>query len=189
MKSPRIFKVIIAALVLAQPLPVLATDAQFIAPADAPSEVMIAAPTEPGERFVVHGRVMDGAAPISGASVYVYHADAKGFYSADGKQDGRNHALVARLHGAIRTDAKGVFQYETVNPSGYGGAPAHVHYVVSAAGYKDFALELMFEGDPTIPPDLASRYKNPQYQLSIQPVVRDGNGIWRCTHDMALVRE
>ena len=54
-------------------------------------------------------------------------------------------AQIDRLHGAMRSDANGRYRYETIRPKGYGNAPAHVHYVVTAPGYKPRMFELWFE--------------------------------------------
>src|SRR5262245_45067057 len=75
-----------------------------VAEKNAPSKVTIAAKEEPGERLIVTGQVFgpDGKTPLAGASVYVYHTDAKGVYTP-----GPNNDRNPRLRGYMRTDAQG----------------------------------------------------------------------------------
>jgi protocatechuate 3,4-dioxygenase beta subunit len=56
---------------------------KYVAPREARSSIVVAGPAEPGERFVVTGRVLDGNKPLSGVSIYVFHTDAKGLYARD----------------------------------------------------------------------------------------------------------
>src|SRR5258706_7619265 len=110
---------------------------QYTASEDAPSSVVIAGKDEPGERLVVTGQTLDGKKPVGGVSLYVFHTDAKGRYSTE-TDDNRVGEYNPRLHGSLRTDARGRYQYETIRPGGHGiplGA-AHGHYVVSAPGYE-----------------------------------------------------
>lgn len=78
-------------------------DAKYTASPNAPSSVVVAGADEPGERLVVTGRVIDGANPVAGASVYVFHTDASGVYAPG--LSGPDAELDPRLHGALRTDA------------------------------------------------------------------------------------
>ena len=89
-------------------------------------------------------QVTDEAKPLAGVSIYVFHTDAKGLYTIDGSNSDEN----ARLHGAMRSDANGRYRYETIRPGNYPRfppVPAHVHYVVTAPGYKPRIFELWFE--------------------------------------------
>ena len=89
------------------------TQAPTIAEKDAPSKIVIAAKQEPGERLTLTGRVLkqDGVTPVAAASVYVYHTDAKGYYTP-GVNDNRN----PRLRGYMRTDAQGRMNSARSNP-------------------------------------------------------------------------
>ena len=114
--------------------------------ADRPRTASIAIPpaSEPGVTLTVEGRVLlKGGAPAGGVDVYVYHTDARGHYSPDGR-DERN----PRLKGYLRTDDQGRYQVRTIRPGPYpnSGPPAHIHYeVTSPSGVQRF--ELVFEGD------------------------------------------
>ena len=115
------------------PAPYLAS--QYVALADAPSSIIVAGKDEPGERLIVTGQALDGTPLVAGVSVYVFHTDADGFYARGMKNfEGE---LNPRLHGAMRTDTNGRYQYQTILPGRYGTNGAlHVHYVVTAPGYK-----------------------------------------------------
>src|SRR5438874_10395240 len=54
-----------------------------IAPSDAPSKITIVSKKEPGIPMIISGQVTDGNRPIKGASVFVYHTDAKGIYQRE----------------------------------------------------------------------------------------------------------
>ena len=92
------------------PAPFLAP--KYVAPPDAPSSIVIAGKDEPGERFIVTGRVLDEGTPVAGTSIYVFHANADGRYTRDGRNNDQN----ARLHGAMRSDANGRYRFETIRP-------------------------------------------------------------------------
>src|SRR5215510_4960273 len=121
-----------------------------IAVMNAPSKITIAAKEEPGERLIVTGKVLgpDGKTPLAGASVYVYHTDAKGLYTPGANNDSRN----PRLRGYMRTDAEGRYEYSTIKPAPYPNnrIPAHIHYVVNAPSHRERIFEIVFEGDPLI---------------------------------------
>src|SRR5688572_2122408 len=117
---------------------------KFVAPHDAASNIVLAGKEEPGERMIVTGQATAGGKPLAGVSIYAFHADADGRYTKDGSNSDEN----ARLHGAMRTDANGRYRYETIRPRGYGNAPAHLHHVVSAPGYKTRLRDFWFADDP-----------------------------------------
>jgi protocatechuate 3,4-dioxygenase beta subunit len=157
--------------------------AKYVAPVNAPSAVVIADVSEPGERLIVDGQVAEGARPLVGVSLYVFHADADGLYT----RDGRNSEGNARLHGAMRTDRNGRYRFETIRPRGYDDMAAHVHYVLNAPGFKTRTAELFFEGDPMLPPDVRSIYA--EAAVAIRPATRNANGVWHVTRDIQLVKK
>jgi protocatechuate 3,4-dioxygenase beta subunit len=85
---------------------------QYTAPPDAPSTVVIAGKDEPGQRLVVTGRTLVGKKPAAGVSLYVFHTDINGRYAPD-ISDLNAAELNPRLHGSLRTDAQGRYQFET----------------------------------------------------------------------------
>ncbi len=165
---------------------------QFEASVNAPSHVVVAGADEPGERLVVSGRVLDGSEPVAGVSIYVFQTDIDGRYSKE--LTGNEAELDPRLHAAMRSDANGVYEYETIRPGHYDGNAAHVHYLVRAPGYHPLLLDLWFDDDPEL---LARRQAGrpeiplnfPKDVVAIRPVSRDAAGVWRTTRDIQMVRE
>ena len=173
---------------------------RYTARAGAPSTATIAATDEPGERLTVAGRTLDGTVPVAGVSLYVFHTDAKGRYARD-LPNGAAAELNPRLHGLIRTDDRGRYQYETVRPGFYNG-PRHVHYVVIAPGYVPRLVDLWFEDDPMLLARAQAGYPVIDDDLRalpacrahldcvvVSPVSRDARGTWHASRDIQMVRE
>jgi protocatechuate 3,4-dioxygenase beta subunit len=165
---------------------------QYEAAADAPSHVVVADENEPGERLAVTGRALDGTKPVAGVSIYVFQTDVEGRYSRE--LTGNDAELNPRLHGAMRSDADGRYEYATVRPGHYDGNPAHVHYLVRAPGYKPLLLDLWFEDDLELAarrnagrPEIPVNF--PPNTVAIRPVTRDADGVWRTTRDIDMVPE
>ncbi|MCI0391280.1 MAG: protocatechuate 3,4-dioxygenase [Acidobacteria bacterium] len=156
-----------------------------IAEKNAPSKITITTKEEPGERLVVSGIVFgsDGKTPLAGASVYVYHTDAKGLYTP-GTNDNRN----PRLRGYMRTDAQGRYEYSTIKPASYPNTRtvAHIHYVVTAPGYKERIFEIVFEGDPFIDDRIRADAAKEGSAFSIRTLTRDQQGVWHCTQEVKM---
>jgi protocatechuate 3,4-dioxygenase beta subunit len=119
------------------------------APASAPSTGRLAPQGEPGQRLQVSGDVVGpDAAPISGASLYIYQTDHEGYYGVKPASDNRN----PRLKLFLRSDAKGSWSFETVKPGSYPNSrvPPHIHFEVAATGRAPKVFEIVFEGDPFV---------------------------------------
>ncbi|MBI3073148.1 MAG: hypothetical protein HYY84_13630 [Deltaproteobacteria bacterium] len=117
----------------------------------APNRTELAPSSEPGDRLTISGRVTgpDCRTAIERAVVDVWQADASGAYD--------NASTAYRLRGVMLTDAAGRYAFSTVFPGYYlNGAnyrPAHIHYTISAPGYRPLTTQLYFQGDPYIPID------------------------------------
>ena len=164
-----------------------AAQAPTVADKNAPSKITIATQDEPGERLTVAGRVLgqDGITPLAGASVYVYHTDVEGYYSPD-TNDNRN----PRLRGYMRSDAQGRYEFSTIKPGSYPNSrvPAHIHYVVNAAGFSERIFEIVFEGDPFIDDKVRREAANEWSGFSLRRLEKADRGGWRCTQDVKLQR-
>jgi len=124
---------------------------------------------EPGGPLVMRGRVVDEAGkPLANARVEVWHANHLGNYSYfDRSQPAFN------LRRSIRTDAQGGYSFASVVPVGYsvppegktqqlldllgrhGHRPAHIHFFVSAPGYRKLTTQINIAGDPYLWDDFA----------------------------------
>jgi protocatechuate 3,4-dioxygenase beta subunit len=159
-----------------------------IAEKNAPSKITIAAKEEPGARLIVTGQVFgpDGKTPLAGASVYVYHTDAKGLYTPE-TNDNRN----PRLRGYMRTDAQGRYEFSTIKPAPYPNnrIAAHIHYVVNAPGYQERVFEIVFEGDPKIDERIRSDAAKEGSGFSICALTRDQQDVWRCAQDVKMRKQ
>jgi hypothetical protein len=78
------------------------------APATVISHYLITPSSEPGRRLVIEGQVFapDGVTTAPGVIIYAYQTDDTGEYHND--QNG-----IARLHGWVRTDENGRFEFRT----------------------------------------------------------------------------
>lgn len=165
---------------------VFSTQAPTVAEKNAPSKITITTKEEPGERLVVSGVVFgpDGKTPLPGASVYVYHTDAKGLYTPGANNDNRN----PRLRGYMRTDAQGRYEYSTIRPASYPNTRivAHIHYVINAPGYKERIFEIVFEGDPFIDDRIRADAAKEDSAFSIRPLKREPESGWRCAQDVKM---
>lgn len=103
-----------------------------------------------GEPLEIAGKVLaaDGT-PLKDAVVDVWQADKEGAYD--------NKSENFFLRGRIRAGKDGVYTYETIMPGQYdlGEAkrPAHIHYKITAEGYRPLTTQLYFKGDPWLERD------------------------------------
>ena len=124
---------------------------------------------EDGETLIMHGQVRDtGGAPIPGAIVDVWQANTKGGYSFfDPTQSPYN------LRRRIETDGEGRYRFRSLLPVGYGcppegptqkllnqlgrhgQRPAHIHFFVSAPGYRKLTTQINIAGDAYLYDDFA----------------------------------
>ncbi|MDP6516850.1 MAG: dioxygenase [Alphaproteobacteria bacterium] len=150
-----------------------------------------------GEPVVISGRVTDEAgAPITGAVLDVWQTAANGLYEVqDDSQPDYN------LRGIFTTDGDGRYALRTVKPVSYPvpidgpvGAlmtalgrhsyrPAHVHFIVSAEGYKPVVTQLFTDDDPYLRSDAVFGVKG-----SLVVTYQRGAEEWRVTYDFGLER-
>lgn len=125
--------------------------------------------TDPGTPMYLHGRVVDVyGKPVAGAVVDLWHANTKGTYSYfDSSQSEFN------LRRRIVTDADGRYRARSIVPSGYGcppdgttqevldqlgrhgNRPAHIHFFISAPGYRHLTTQINLAGDEYLWDDFA----------------------------------
>lgn len=126
-------------------------------------------PEPNAERLYMGGVVRDeNGNPIEGAKVEVWHCNMKGMYSYfDTTQPEFN------LRRGILTGKDGKYEFKSFVPVGYscppggstdtlmsllgrhGSRPAHIHFFVSAPGYRKLTTQINIEGDPLTFDDFA----------------------------------
>lgn len=125
--------------------------------------------TEQGEVLFMHGQVRDvNGKPVGGAIVDVWHANTLGGYSFFDPSQAKYN-----LRRRIRTDAEGRYTFRSILPSGYacppdgvtqellnllgrhGNRPAHIHFFVTADGYRKLTTQINIEGDQWLHDDFA----------------------------------
>ncbi|MDN6874191.1 catechol 1,2-dioxygenase [Pseudomonas citronellolis] len=117
----------------------------------------------------LEGQVLDlDGKPVAGATVDLWHANTKGNYSYfDQSQSEYN------LRRRIITDAEGRYRARSIVPSGYGcdpqgptqecldqlgrhgQRPAHIHFFISAPGYRHLTTQINLSGDQYLWDDFA----------------------------------
>jgi protocatechuate 3,4-dioxygenase beta subunit len=106
------------------------------------------------QKLTVSGRVLGTpeCAPLAGALVEVWQADARGDYTevTAAKKDDPGCLLRASL----TTDAGGRYRFQTIVPGEYPGRPRHIHYRVSAKGHATLVTQLYFALERGIPENL-----------------------------------
>lgn len=121
----------------------------------------------PGELTILRGRVLSAnGAPIPDARLDVWQSDAEGFYDLQ-----MPDVEGTVLRGVFHTDADGCYSFRTIKPAYYPipddgpvgqmlaamgrhpYRPAHIHFMISADGYRSVTTELFVEGDPYLDSD------------------------------------
>lgn len=158
------------------------------APEPVPSVVTLSEWGERGAPLVVRGRVFasDGRTRVEGATLYVYHTDARGLYS-ETHGDGREPQ--PRIKGRVRTDRDGAYEFRTTRPAAYPGGtnPQHIHAQLSAPGRPDRWIDdFWFEDDPLVTAAMRERHKGAGAFSPILRLTRDASGVFRAARDIRL---
>jgi len=120
-----------------------------------------------GPEIVLYGRVTNAqGAPLPGAQVIVWQT------AADGRYDIQNSIDEIDCRGVFKTDENGNYIVRTVRPLGYyipldgpvgamvlaqkrhGKRPAHIHFLISAPGYRELTTALYLSGDEHLEDDV-----------------------------------
>ena len=127
-----------------------------------------------GERITVQGRVLDqDGRAVPGAMVEIWQCNAAGRYHHVGDQHDAPLDPNFVGGGRVRTDAEGRYKFRSILPSGYccppdgqtqkllnglgrhGNRPAHIHFFVTAPGYRKLTTQINIDGDAYLHDDFA----------------------------------
>jgi protocatechuate 3,4-dioxygenase beta subunit len=158
-------------------------------PAGLAPRTTIASASEPGERMEISGVVYrrDGRTPAAGVILYVYHTDAKGYYSPapDATGNARRHG---HLRGWMKTGADGAYAFSTIRPTPYPGRaiPAHVHPIVKEPDKNEYYLdEYRFDDDPLLTAAERAKAEN-RGGSGIIHLTKTAAGVWTGARDIVL---
>ena len=157
-------------------------------PADLSWETTIAESTEAGESMEISGTIYqsDGKTPANAVVLYVYHTDARGFYSpAQGQTLGRRHG---HLRGWMRTGADGRYRFKTIRPAPYPNAriPAHVHPLIKEADKNEYWIdEYVFADDKLLTPSERQKLEK-RGGSGVITLTKNASGVWVGHRDIVL---
>jgi protocatechuate 3,4-dioxygenase beta subunit len=155
-------------------------------PGTTPWKTTIVTEREAGEPLIISGTIYapDGRTPLEGITLSVYQTDATGQYSTTGG-DNRN----TRIHGVVRTNADGRYEFRTIRPGSYPGTrnPQHIHAYVSGPGYPEYWIdEYHFTDDPFIDDEARRRFGAQGSFSSVLTLKKESDGIWRGVRDIKI---
>lgn len=121
----------------------------------------------PGERLVVQGQVLSAnGGPLPHAVLEIWQNAPNGLYTVQDPDQPEDN-----LRCTLRADAEGKYSFATVKPRSYnvredgaGGKlvkasnwhswrPAHIHFIISAAGHKRHVTQIFDAADPYVDKD------------------------------------
>jgi protocatechuate 3,4-dioxygenase beta subunit len=139
---------------------------------------------EPGEPMEISGTIyqLDGITPAPNIILYVYHTDAKGFYSPAETQPeaSRRHG---HLRGWMKTNANGEYKFVSIKPAPYPKRydPAHIHPTIKEPDRNEYYID----DDPLIPEQYRANAENRGGSGIIQ-LTKNDKGIWTGRRDIIL---
>jgi len=141
---------------------------------------------EPGEPMIIEGTILkkDGKTPASDIILYVYHTDAKGYYSNLPNEKGNRHG---HLRGWLKTGADGKYKFTTIRPAQYPSEtiPAHVHPLIKEPGLSLYWIdEYLFDDDQYLTEDEKKRQEKRGGNGIIHLTKKDG--VWQGQRDIVL---
>ncbi|MGI8657126.1 MAG: intradiol ring-cleavage dioxygenase [Pyrinomonadaceae bacterium] len=152
-------------------------------------ETKIASENEPGEPMQISGVIYkaDGRTPAPNVILFVYHTDAKGYYSPAPGQTGlarRN----GHLRGWMKTNATGEYKFTSIKPAPYPNRdiPAHVHPIVKEPDTNEYYIDdYWFDNDALLTKEKREKRENRGGSGIIQ-LTKNGDGIWTGKRNIVL---
>lgn len=107
--------------------------------------------------LTVTGRVFGfpDCRPIADAVVEIWHADQYGRYTR--VDSAMADELACLLRGTVRSDKAGRYSFRTIMPGLYTGRPRHIHFRVSAVGYRVLVTQMYMPAQDGVDPSLAAK--------------------------------
>jgi protocatechuate 3,4-dioxygenase beta subunit len=93
--------------------------------------------------------------PIADSTIEIWHADPYGRYTRI--DSAMADELACLLRGTVRSDKEGRYAFRTIMPGIYPGRPRHIHFRVSAVGYRVLATQMYMPGQDGVEPSLAAK--------------------------------
>lgn len=152
-------------------------------------QTAVVAADEPGQRLEMSGRIYraDGKTPAPGVILYVYHTDARGYYSPAPGATG-NARRHGHLRGWMKTDAAGEYKFTTIRPAPYPGRgiPAHIHPIVKEPDLNEYYIDdYLFDDDPLLTPQERARQAN-RGGPGVVRLAKNRDGVWIGRRDITL---
>ncbi len=98
-----------------------------------------------GEPMVVLGKVLNAAnpnQPVAAARLEAWQTDGEGHYFPESNGPASRYKdSELDLRGTLVTDQNGNYRYDSLVPGAYFPRPKHIHYVITAAGYKQLVTQ------------------------------------------------
>jgi protocatechuate 3,4-dioxygenase beta subunit len=112
---------------------------------------------EPGIKIIIKGHVINAQGkPVPNATLHIFQTDSRGYYTPLDSAERKMGEPDARLFCFLKTDSNGNFEINTIRPASYPlqyngkTIPQHIHNNITAAGYKDKNLQMVFDDDPAM---------------------------------------
>ncbi|HEY2533258.1 MAG TPA: hypothetical protein VGJ20_35890 [Xanthobacteraceae bacterium] len=154
-------------------------------PAVVPSISRIASPDEPGEALRMSGTIYqsDAVTPAQNVVLFLYHTDEHGHYNEP------NNPFKPRIHGWVKSDENGHYEFTTIKPAPYPelNTPAHIHVHLFAPDFPEYWVdEYLFDGDPLITSQHLTTLTGRGGFRSIVKLTRDSDGVLQGMRDFEV---
>jgi len=152
-------------------------------PAQLAAHARIAPSSEPGEPLIIQGTVRRADGTVAaGIVVYAYHTNAAGIYPHAATRHGA-------LRGWARTDAAGLYRFDTIRPGAYPGRdiPQHIHMQVFEPTRGTYYIDdLVFSDDPLLTAAQRQRMQEGRGGAGASDPHKDAQGVWHVRRDITL---
>lgn len=130
---------------------------------NAPIRNDLTASNQKGNIILLKGQVFktDCTTPIKDAVIEIWHCDINGEYD--------NDTIEFRNRAKWLTNEKGEYSFKTILPGKYLNGtlyrPSHIHFRITAKGYKEIISQIYFKGDPHITFDPWAADKKAEHRI------------------------